>query len=201
MKPICIFLSGNSKNSNETWSKEIIKKLIETKLFKEVKTIRYSHWDQNPTKTNESKEPTTPPRINRSTELKKLKPLLERIKEDQTYIVVAKSAGVGLIVETLNTNKNIKKPFLCIFSGIPIHKDKHSNHGLTKHLPNFNIKSIMIQNPNERLIHPKELEEHLKDINVTNTTVILGKGNSHSYTVEEMVDTTIKEFNNYLKEK
>ena len=136
--------------------------------------------------------------MDRQAEVDKLKTIIQ--SENRPYAIIAKSAGTGIAVETI-ANQNTRKPTYCVFSGLPITNKKTSKFGLIDHLPGYDIPTTIIQNPNERFIHPSQLEEHLKDINVTNTTIQLGKGNSHSYTVEEMVDTTIKEFNNYLKEK
>ena len=158
MSKTIILLGGNS-NENKDWIERISRSLPFP-----THTVVYEHWKNNAQL------------INLDTEV-------DRLGQLAPTIVFAKSAGILVTLKGVFDRKI--SPELCIFAGMPLHWSKKNNFPLSQWLLNWKIPTTFIQNSHDPACSAEELNELLKTSNVRNPKVIVLRGETHDYPVEE----------------
>jgi hypothetical protein len=132
-----LILSGNHK-MNKEWSLDVGREL--TNLFKKVKVVEYSHWDEEDGL------------IDLDIEAEKIKEIVEGWNE---YIVFAKSAGTVLTAKCISGG--ILSPKRGIFVGFPYNWAEGQGHPLDEWMEDVKIPILFIHKPHDWVMEFEDL--------------------------------------------
>lgn len=170
-----IFLPGNSIVNKEWLEKS---KIELSTLFPNIILHNYKHWEENK------------PVLDFDYEINVLK---EKINSKKT-LLFAKSVGAILIIKMIK--KGLIHPEKCIFLGIPLSWALKNNFSLNEWIKDYNIPTLFIQNNKDPFCSYKELNNFLKENNVTNFKLVESEGENHDYEDYELIRKSILEFFN-----
>ncbi len=171
-----IVLGGKSIESNQIWVNNVGAALEPyASSPKSVKVIEYDHWSI----TRE---------LNLGTESLKLRDTAKSFTEEP-YLVIAKS--IGTVIALRSRDRGLINPAGIVGCGLPFYSPANpaeSRENLEKDLPrllevNSELPTWIVQNSNERFIHPVTLERYLEINNLHNYKVIKGTRDVHQYNI------------------
>ncbi|MBI3032946.1 hypothetical protein HYY69_05705 [Candidatus Woesearchaeota archaeon] len=177
-----IILGGMSKKSNQQWVEYLTAALQSSFPNAAYHTIRYDHWN------------TSDQDFDRDKEENKLEEEIAQITGD--YVVVAKSVGSIITLDAAVSGRI--QPKFSVLMGFPLYDsfdvNKNVQEKYAQLLQGYQVPSLIIQNPDERYIHPQPLRDLLAVLGVRNTTVVEGYGGKeHSYNIDCVRAVFLKE--------
>lgn len=177
-----LLIPGNGRNSNQQWIQDVSDAVSESGFFKNVRAIRYKHWQLPGDAEMED--------VNH--ELAKVRQAVDDVADGGDYIVFAKSAGSTLYLRALH--EGARRPLAAVLVGIPmksVHNPTYASvlgeGGFPAVLTRYTVPTIIIQNESERFIRPDGLRTFLKQQGVTSCEVVTGTDPGHTYSVDVVV--------------
>ena len=167
-----ILLGGNSIE-NKKWTRDMDQLL--KPLFENTKTINYEHWQTDGYLINVDKEKEK---------------LVKTANNFGRYIIFAKSAGSLVTLKAIFENKI--SPVKCIFVGLPIKWAKKNNFDIDIWLKNYSIPTTILQHTNDPLASSHEVQDYIKQKNVTKTELRELPGDTHDYHEFDLIFDLIK---------
>lgn len=178
-----LLLPGNGRDSNKQWIQDVSNAVSESGLFKNVRTIRYKHWQ-----------------LPGDAEMEDVDYELAKVRQavDDTtlvgseYVVFAKSAGSTLYLRALR--EGARRPLAAVLVGIPMISAHNPTYapvlgegGFPAVLRGYSIPTIIIQNETERFRRPEDLRASLAAWGVASCEVATGTDPVHTYSVDTVV--------------
>ena len=154
-----VLLGGNSRE-NKDWIERIARSLPFP-----THTLNYEHWKNNAALINIDTE-------------------VARLQEVKPTVIFAKSAGILVTLKGVHEKKIT--PRYCIFAGVPLHWSRKNNFPLEDWLTGWNIPTTFIQNSHDPACSAEELNKLLTDCKVKNAQIVVLRGETHDYAVEEI---------------
>lgn len=156
-----ILLAGNSID-NKNWIKKV--ELLFRPHFTSTQIQYYKHWELGGKLINMEMES---------------KRLTQLIKSKEQFAIFAKSAGILVVLKSIQENKIA--PIKCFFVGVPVSWAKKYKYTIDKWFKNFKIPSIIIQHTNDPITSAKDLSGFLLKSKAINYKLINLPGNDHHY--------------------
>ncbi len=185
-----ILLAGESVAENSAWM-SYLERGIKKIPFTDVYPILYSHW------TQAQKTGRDPPSFNVDIEMSGLIKIAKRIKEE--YLIVSKSSGLAMTLQCIR-DKTIS-PVGIVGCGLPMHypleEPENEKWVFPQLLKSNNLSTWILQNTNERYIHPEELEQVLSEN--SNYRVISGDTHEHKYSAVRLAQHVAEFRTQYLQ--
>lgn len=169
-----IILAGNSLE-NYKWAEQL-KTALDNSA--EVSIQDYSHWKSGDKFIDMPKEQ---------------KKLIEIANDLDHYIILAKSIGVILAIQSICEQKI--KPLKCIFVGTAFNWAKENNYQIEQWLSDYFIETLFIQNEHDPAISFEELKSIISKNNIVNHQLVKLPGDNHKYnanTIAELARSFLK---------
>ncbi len=155
-----IVLPGNSP-LNKQWGEKVEAAL--RSHFSSIYVQQYSHWNKNPN-------------IDFVVEIKKL---IDHAKDKESYIVLAKSAGILLVLKAICEEGF--KPKKCIFLGTPWSWALEKGEDMGPWLKGLTIPLLFIQEKEDPICSYNQLKQILTKLKLTDYPLKEIPGKDHAY--------------------
>ncbi len=170
-----LILLGGRNLRQQSWIREV--ETAFSPYFAATHVLDYQHWKQG---TVEEDVPN---------EAENLITLIESLGTEREYAIFGKSMGMLVTADAIKQGRI--HPRFCVFAATPIkYPLSHEDNGMRRIeslFQDYETPTLFIQNPDEKYMKPRELEETLKGFGARNFQVVEGTGGVHSYAAWSLV--------------
>ncbi len=159
-----ILLGGRNLNQQQ-WIREVERELAPH--FAATHVLDYQHWKRGVVEEDVVGE------------AENLAALVDSLQGE--YAIFGKSMGTLVAAETIRQGRIT--PQYCIFVGVPFKfpLSHHDNEARLSYFAGYETPTLVVQNPDEKYMRPKQVRETFDRLKIKNCDVITGTGGIHSY--------------------